>query len=42
MGGCVGGAGTIQAPVKSAALVKKFAEESPYENRYDKEQEEAE
>ena len=37
-GGCVGGAGTIQAPVKSAALVKKFAEESPYENRYDKEQ----
>ena len=38
-GGCVGGAGTIQAPVKSAALVKKFAEESPYENRYDKEQE---
>ena len=37
-GGCVGGAGTIQAPVKSAALVKKFAEESPYENRFDKEQ----
>ena len=37
-GGCVGGAGTIQAPVKSAALVKKFAEESPYDHRFDKEQ----
>ena len=37
-GGCVGGAGTIQAPAKSAVLVKKFAEESPYENRYDREQ----
>lgn len=35
-GGCVGGAGTLQSPKKSAAQVKLFAEQSPYKNALDK------
>lgn len=35
-GGCVGGAGTLQSPKKSAAQVKIFAEQSPFKNALDK------
>ena len=36
-GGCIGGAGTLQPLKKAAAQVKKFAEESPFPNVFDKE-----
>ena len=36
-GGCIGGAGTLQALNKAAAQVKKFAADSPYSNALDKE-----
>lgn len=39
-GGCIGGAGTLQPLKKAAASVKKYAEESPYPNVFDRKPEE--